>query len=240
MEPEGVKENQEQGRDQEVFTFPELVYKELLVALIALVVLIVWSLEVDAPLKAIADPNWTENPAKAPWYFVGLQDLLVYFDPWIAGVSIPLLIILGLAVLPYLDPNPKGVGRYNLKDRRVVVPIFLFGYLLWFALIIVGQFLRGPNWQFYWPWEDWAVEKSTDTALINLPNGLGGALLAGYFVLGLLLPTLFHREMFRRMGAVRYLTAWTLALLMFGVAGKMALRLLFHVKYILTTPYFSI
>ncbi len=79
--------------------------------IVALIVLTVWSLAVDAPLKGIADPNWTENPAKAPWYFVGLQELLVYFDPWIAGVSIPLLIILGLAALPYLDPNPRGVGQ---------------------------------------------------------------------------------------------------------------------------------
>lgn len=224
----------------EAFAFPDLVFKELLAVLAVTLVLIVWSVTIDAPLKAIADPNWTENPAKAPWYFVGLQDLLVYFDPWIAGVGVPLLIILGLALLPYLDPNPKGVGRFGLRERPLVVPLFLFGYLMWFVLIGIGQFLRGPNWQIYWPWEDWAVEKTAEQALVNLPNGLGLALLAGYFVVGLAIPALANRGLFRKMGLARHLIAWSFVLLMFGVVGKMVLRIFFHVKYILTTPYFSI
>jgi hypothetical protein len=224
----------------EVFAFPDLVFKEFLAILAATLVLIVWSVAVDAPLKAVADPNWTENPAKAPWYFVGLQDLLVYFDPWIAGVGCPLLIILGLALLPYLDPNPKGVGKYGLRERPLVVPLFLFGYLMWFVLIFIGQFLRGPNWQFYWPWEDWAVEKTAEQALVNLPDALGLALLVAYFGVGLLLPALAHRELFRKMGLVKHVIAWSFVLLMFGVVGKIVLRIFFHVKYIVTTPYFSI
>jgi len=228
------------GQGQEVFAFPDLVYKELLAVVVAMIVLTVWSVAADAPLKGIADPNWTENPAKAPWYFVGLQEVLVYFDPWIAGVSVPLLIILGLAALPYMDPNPKGTGQYNLRDRRLVVSVFLFGYLLWFALIVVGQFLRGPNWQFYWPWEDWSVPKEAEPALVNIPNHLGVAAISAYFVLGLVIPALLCRNHFKRMGLVRYVTAWTLALLMFGVFGKIILRLFFHVKYLVTTPYFSI
>ena len=232
--------SQDKNSNKKVFVFPELVFKELLAILVAMIVLTVWSLAMDAPLKSIADPNWTENPAKAPWYFVGLQDLLVYFDPWIAGVSIPLLIIIGLAFLPYLDPNPKGVGEYNVKDRKIVVSIFLFGYLLWFILIIVGQFLRGPNWQFYWPWEDWAVEKSAEEALYNLPNALGLLILVGYFSIGLVLPAIMARDLYKKMGLVRHVIAWTLALLMFGIVGKIILRIFFHVKYILTTPYFSI
>jgi len=238
MEQKNAKGNL--GRGNEVFAFPDLVFKELLAVLLATLVLIVWSVTIDAPLKAIADPNWTENPAKAPWYFVGLQDLLVYFDPWIAGVGAPLLIIVGLALLPYLDPNPRGVGKYGLRERPLVVSLFLFGYLMWFVLIGIGQFLRGPNWQFYWPWEDWAVEKIAEQALVNLPNSLGLALLLGYFFLGLVLPALANRELARKMGLARHLIAWSVVLLMFGVVGKIVLRIFFHVKYILTTPYFSI
>jgi hypothetical protein len=228
------------GRGDEVFAFPDLVFKELLAVLAATLVLIVWSIAADAPLKAIADPNWTENPAKAPWYFVGLQDLLVYFDPWIAGVAVPLLIILGLALLPYLDPNPRGVGRYGLRERPLVVPLFLFGYLMWFVLICIGQFLRGPNWQFYWPWEDWTVPKTAEQALVNLPGPLGAALLGAYVVAGLVIPALANRKLARKMGIVRHVVAWGLVLLMFGVVGKIVLRIFFHAKYIVTTPYFSI
>ena len=190
-------------KEEKVFVFPELVFKELLAIIVALIVLTIWSLAVDAPLKGIADPNWTENPAKAPWYFVGLQDLLVYFDPWIAGVSIPLIIILGLASIPYLDPNPKGVGEFNVRDRKLVVSFFLFGYILWFVLIIVGQFLRGPNWQFYWPWEDWSVEKSAEEALFNLPNSIGLLLLVGYFSIGLVAPALLAKDLFKKIVMVK-------------------------------------
>lgn len=228
------------GPGGEVFSFPDLVYRELLAVIVALIVLTIWAMAVDAPLKGIADPNWTENPAKAPWYFVGLQELLVYFDPWIAGVSIPLLIILGLAALPYLDPNPRGVGRYSFKERKLVVPIFLFGYLMWFGLIVVGQFLRGPNWQFYWPWEDWAVPKPAEPPLKNLPNPVGWALIAAYLLLGLGIAGGLGKALLKKMGWVRFLMGWTVVLLMFGVFAKILLRLFFHVKYLVSTPYFSI
>ncbi len=230
----------EQSEDREVFSFPDLVFKEFLAMLFALGVLVVWSLAVDAPLKGIADPNWTENPAKAPWYFVGLQELLVYFDPWIAGVMVPLLIIFGLAALPYLDTNQEGRGAYTFRQRKLVVPMFLFGYMLWFSLIVVGQFLRGPNWQFYWPWEDWNTVKSAEPALVNLPTVWGGLAIAVYFGLGLLLPGILWQKLWRSMGAVRYVVAWSLALFMVGVVIKIVLRLAFHVKYILVTPYFNI
>lgn len=228
------------GPGGEVFSFPDLVYRELLAVIVALIVLTIWAMAVDAPLKGIADPNWTENPAKAPWYFVGLQELLVYFDPWIAGVSIPLLIILGLAALPYLDLNPRGVGRYSFKERKLVVPIFLFGYLMWFGLIVVGEFLRGPNWQFYWPWEDWAVPKPAEPPLKNLPNPVGWALIAAYLLLGLGIAGGLGKALLKKMGWVRFLMGWTVVLLMFGVFAKILLRLFFHVKYLVSTPYFSI
>lgn len=227
-------------QDKYVFTFPDLVMREFLAILFACIVLCVWSLTMHAPLKAVADPNWTENPAKAPWYFVGLQEMLVYFDPWIAGVAIPLLIIFGLMAIPYLDPNPAGAGCYAFRRRRFIVPIFLLGYVLWFALIVSGQFLRGPNWQFYWPWENWATHKDAEQQLTSLPASWGYLCVAFYFITGLGLPALVKPSFYRELGFRRYMITWILILLMFAVIIKIVLRIVFHVKYILVTPYFSI
>lgn len=224
----------------DVFTFPDLISREFLAIIMACVVLCLWSLSVDAPLKAVADPNWTENPAKAPWYFVGLQEVLVYFDPWIAGVSIPLLIIFGLVAIPYLDPNPKGVGRYSFKERKFSVSLFMIGYLLWFGLILFGQFFRGPNWQFYWPWEDWSVHKEADQTLVSFPLFWGILSMSTYFIAGLGLPAIIKPSFYKTLGLRRYVITWGLILFMFGVILKIILRIVFNVKYILATPYFSI
>lgn len=226
--------------DEVVYTFPDLVSREFLVIILACVLLSLWALALDAPLKAIADPNWTENPAKAPWYFVGLQEVLVYFDPWIAGVGIPVLIIFGLMAIPYLDPNPVGVGEYNFRDRKFSVSLFMVGYILWFVLIVFGQYLRGPNWQFYWPWEDWAVHKEADQQLVSLPVIWGYITLGGYFLLGLTVPALVSRSFYKKLGLGRYVVNWVLILLMFLIIIKIVLRIFFHIKYILVTPYFSI
>jgi hypothetical protein len=225
---------------KDVFTFPDLVGRELLAVIAACVVLCIWSIGIDAPLKAIADPNWTENPAKAPWYFVGLQEVLVYFDPWIAGVSIPLLVIFGLIAIPYLDPNPLGVGRYNFKDRKFAVSLFMLGYLLWFGLILFGQFFRGPSWQFYWPWEDFSIHKEAEQELMSFSPIWGYLSIAIYFLGGLGLPALLKPSFSKTLGVRRYLVTWVLILLMFGVIIKIILRVFFNVKYILVTPYLSI
>lgn len=236
-----VKRRKKNPQDDEVvFTFPDLVSREFLVIILACVLISLWALALDAPLKAIADPNWTENPAKAPWYFVGLQEVLVYFDPWIAGVGIPVLIIFGLMAIPYLDPNPAGVGEYNFRDRKFSVSLFMLGYILWFVLIVFGQYLRGPNWQFYWPWESWTVHKEADQQLVNLPILWGYITLGGYFLLGLGLPALVSRSFYKKLGFGRYMTTWILILLMFLIIIKIVLRIVFHIKYILITPYFSI
>lgn len=240
VEPQKQAESDNETTGAYVFTFPDLVAREFIAILVAVIILCIWSISIDAPLKAIADANWTENPAKAPWYFIGLQEVLVYFDPWIAGVSIPGLIMLGLMVIPYIDPNPKGVGEYNFKDRKLAVSMFLTGYALWFILIVIGQFFRGPNWHFYWPWEDWSIEKNIEEQLVNLPAVLGYTLLALYFILGVSLPALLKRSFYKQLGLFRYLTTILLILLMFGTIIKIILRLFFHVKYIITTPFFSI
>ncbi|KAB2838997.1 cytochrome C, partial [bacterium] len=100
-------------KTDKVHTWPHLVRIEFICGLLAFMGLLVWSLVLDAPLEEPADPTKTPNPSKAPWYFLGLQEILVYFDPWMAGVVLPSLIIVGLMVIPYIDVNPKGNGYYT-------------------------------------------------------------------------------------------------------------------------------
>src|SRR3970282_973009 len=94
---------------------------------------------------------------------------LVYFDPWLAGVVFPGLIIVGLMAIPYIDTNPKGNGYYTLKERKWEIGTFLFGYLiLCILLVILGTFLRGPNWNFFGPYEYWDVHKLEALVNVNL------------------------------------------------------------------------
>lgn len=233
---------EEEKSPDRVTVFPDLVYREFLAALVMSIVLLAWALLQDAPLLAVANPNRTENPAKAPWYFVGLQELLVYFDPWIAGVVLPTLIIMGLMLIPYLDVSRKGRGRYSLagRGRRLAISHFLFGFALWWVLIAIGQFLRGPNWQFYWPWEEWAVGKPVEEALWSFPLWLGLPALAAYFAAGLTLPLRLWPWLRQGLGGGRYVTIMVLVLLMYGVPIKIFLRIFFHVRYVLVTPWFNV
>ena len=146
---------QEETADK-VLTWPDLVYTELICLVVLTVVLIGWSMVLGAPLEDPANPQASPNPSKAPWYFLGLQEMLVYYDPWLAGVVFPGLIIVGLGAIPYIDNNPKGNGYYTLKDRKWEIGTFLFGFLiLWILLVVLGTFLRGPNWNFFGPYEYW-------------------------------------------------------------------------------------
>src|SRR3954463_15844328 len=192
------------GWQKEVHVWPFLLRIEFLAAIIITIILMVWSITLNAPLEEPANPNLTMNPAKAPWYFLGLQEMLVYFDPWIAGVVMPTLIIVGLMVIPYIDTNPLGSGYYTLKQRRFSIGTFIFGFIvLWVAMIIIGTFIRGPGWQWFWPGQTWdhnrliyevnrdltdVVNQFLPSALqltSNLAKGIFGALVVGgYFVLG--------------------------------------------------------
>jgi len=220
--------------------FPYLVYKEFLAALLISVLLMVWALAVNAPLLPEANAGKTENPAKAPWYFVGLQELLVYFDPWVAGVAIPTLIIVGLMAIPYLDTGRSGTGRYTFGVRRLAIGHFLFGFALWWVLIAIGEFLRGPNWQIYWPWQDWSIAKSAEEQLWGLPWWLGAPVLLGYFGGGLLLPRRRWPWLYAGLGRRRYPWVIIFTLLLYGIPIKILLRLLLHLKYVLVTPWFNL
>jgi hypothetical protein len=159
----------EKDYSESVLVWPDLIYVELIGAILAATVLIVWSLVLKAPLEQPANPVVTPNPSKAPWYFLGFQEMLVFFDASIAGVILPALIILGLMAVPYLDFNPKGNGYYTIRERRFAYLVFQFGFLmLWILLILIGTFMRGPNWNFFGLYESRDPHKVLALANVKL------------------------------------------------------------------------
>lgn len=243
--------------DKKVDSWPYLVRIEMLVAMALVAGLILWSVALDAPLEEIANPTLTPNPAKAPWYFLGLQEMLVYFDPWIAGVVLPGLIIVGLMAIPYLDINPKGSGYYTFSERKYSILIFCFGFLiLWILLIAIGVFVRGPGWLWFWPWEEWdhsrvVYQPIADlTQLVGIDSrSLAGFLLGGstvllYFGLGMILPYNYwkkkHGQFLEKLGMTRFIIITSLFWIMLGLPIKVFLRLVLNIKYIWVTPWFNI
>jgi hypothetical protein len=238
--------------DEKLFTWPDLVYTELLAMILLTIVMIVWSIALRAPLEEAANPTSSPNPAKAPWYFLGLQEMLVYFDPWLAGVVLPTLIVVGLMAIPYIDTNPRGNGYYSFKERRWEIGVFLYGFLvLWSFLIITGTFLRGPNWNFYGPYEFWDPNKLEPLVNVDLSElvwvkflgmplprlwfirELPGILLTlGYLGLAPLLALGPFRRFYLKMGAPRYYVGVMLFLTMLSLPIKMVLRWLFNLKYL--------
>ncbi|MBI3999932.1 MAG: cytochrome C [Candidatus Omnitrophica bacterium] len=256
---EGKPPIEKEETDQKVLVFPYLIFIEFVVALFYAIMLVVWALALKAPLEDPANPSISPNPSKAPWYFLGLQELLVYFDPWIAGVLLPTLIVIGLCAIPYLDRNPKGSGYFSFRQRRVWVWGFLFCFwMLWIVLIIFGTFLRGPNWNFFGPFEVWDVHKVVPLLNVNLSEfifvkGLGQGLpkqwyireAFGFLILFLyfLVPpaaaaVTFSKKAFEEMGVVRYVVASFLILVVIAVPIKMYLRWAFNLKYIVAIPEF--
>ena len=137
--------------DEEVFSWPHLVFRELLLFLAVIAVVLVLAIAFNAPLEEIANPVHPPNPAKAPWYFLGLQELVSYSAFW-GGVVVPALIVTALVVLPYLDRTRKGIGRWFARERRVASTIFTICLVTAIALTVVGSVFRGPNWSWQVPW----------------------------------------------------------------------------------------
>lgn len=229
--------SKQEAAEEKVFTWPHLLYRELLAALLVFAALWVWSILVNAPLEMQANPTVSPNPAKAPWYFLGLQELLVYFDPWIAGVTFPGLMIIGLMLIPYVDTNRKATGVYNFHDRPVAVTFFAAGLLLWFGLIFIGTLLRGPSWNWYWPWESWEIHK-TIPSTYNLHQGIGWAIMLLYFGAGMVVPR--RLKFLGDIDIVRFSGAMFFILCFGGIFVKICLRLFFNIKYVLVTPWFNI
>ena len=246
------------GWAREVHVWPFLLRIEFLAAIIVTVILMVWSLTLDAPLEEPANPSLTMNPAKAPWYFLGLQEMLVYFDPWIAGVVMPTLIVIGLMAIPYIDENPLGGGYYTFRQRRFAILTFCFGFiLLWVAMVVIGTFIRGPGWMWFWPGQIWDHNKLIFETNKDLPDIVGitstagksifGALVVGgYFLLAgaglhmLITLTEFSRKIYKRMNLLQYLTMQFLIVTMLALPVKILLRLVFRIKYIWVTPWFNV
>ncbi len=161
----------EKREEEKVWVWPDLVYVELIALVLVTILLIVWSIALPAPLEQPANPANSPNPSKAPWYFLGLQEMMVYFDPWLAGVVYPTLIVVGLMAIPFIDTNPKGNGYYTWKERKAEIALFLFGFLvLWNLMVISGTFLRGPNWNFFGPYEYWDIHRVEPLLNVNVSD----------------------------------------------------------------------
>jgi len=139
------------GPARRALVWPHLLVRELLVLVLVLVVVHVAALVVDAPLEEVADAARTPNPAKAPWYFLGLQEL-VHYGALFGGVVVPGAMLLALLALPYLDTRPGGAGVWFARERRVANSVFALLALAVVALTVIGTFFRGPNWDWVWPW----------------------------------------------------------------------------------------
>ena len=246
------------GWSKDVHVWPYLLRIEFLVTVIVTAILMVWSICLDAPLEEPANPSLTMNPAKAPWYFLGLQEMLVYFDPWIAGVVMPTLIIVGLMAIPYIDENPLGNGYYTFKQRKFAIGAFIFGFIiLWCVMVVIGTLIRGPGWMWFWPGQTWdhnrlVFEVNQDLHEIFGITGTVPAMIFGFVVLalfvvlsGLLIHKLmtlneFNRKILDRMSLTQYIMMQVLLITMLSLPAKMIARLVFRIKYVLVTPWFNI
>ncbi|PYP89521.1 MAG: cytochrome C [Blastocatellia bacterium AA13] len=243
---------------KEVHVWPFLLRVEFLATIIVTVLLFVWSITLNAPLEEPSNPNLTMNPSKAPWYFLGLQEMLVYFDPWIAGVVMPTLIIIGLMAFPYVDSNPLGVGYYTWKQRKVAVSAFCWGFLMWIALIFIGTFIRGPGWVWFWPGTTWDHNAAVYEVNRDLPVLFGiktqpwqavfGLVVVGafYVIAGLVIHLVitwskFEKKIFERTTMLQYLVFQFFAIsILLSMPVKLLIRQVFRIKYVLLTPWFNI
>jgi quinol---cytochrome c reductase cytochrome c subunit, bacillus type len=145
--PEGIQRVEREQGDR-VHTWPHLLLEEFIAMAILFAGLLIFSSLINAPLRELANPNLTPNPSKAPWYFLGLQELLRYFHPMVAGIVIPTFILVGLAAVPYVDRNPS----IKPGDRKVAITLFTILFMFGAVLTIIGSFFRGPGYNWIWPW----------------------------------------------------------------------------------------
>jgi hypothetical protein len=244
-------------KNRKVLVWPDLVYTELICMVVCTVVLVAWSVLIPAPLEEPANAARTPNPSKAPWYFLGLQEILVYFDPWWAGVGLPATIMMGLMAIPYVDRNPKGNGYFTLAERKSALFIFCFGFfILWVLLAFIGTFLRGPGWNFFGLFEYWDANYSPALNNVNLSEivwvdilgmrepklwltrELWGFLAVGFYmgVLPVILAMTVFKKLFRELGPLRFGIVINLGLLMAALPIKMVLRWTMNLKYVVYLP----
>lgn len=250
--------NLEELEPEKTLTWPDLVYTELIAMVALTIFLVVWGIALQAPLEQPASSTVAPNPSKAPWYFLGLQEMLVYFDPWMAGVVLPTMIIVGLMAMPYIDTNKAGNGYYTIAQRKFAYITFQYGFLvLWVILILLGTFLRGPNWNFFGPYEYWDLHKLIPLNNVNLsdifwveifgkskPTNFfkreipGMVVVAAYFVVVPLVLTRipFFKKIIAQGGWLRFFVLALLLLFMASLPLKMVLRWTINLKYLIAIP----
>jgi hypothetical protein len=247
----------EATENDKVLVWPDLVYTELIAMIAVTFLLVIWAVVLKAPLEQPATSAKAPNPSKAPWYFLGLQEMLVYFDPWMAGIVLPMTIMAGLIAIPYIDFNKKGNGYYTFNERPFAIVTFLVGFIvMWVTLIVLGTFLRGPNWNFFGPYEFWDTHKVLPLNNVNLSdqfwlNLMGRPLPANWVIRefpGIILVLLYlaavppllartvMRDFYIKMGFIRYMVLMNLLLLMASLPIKMMLRWAVNLKYIVYIP----
>jgi quinol-cytochrome oxidoreductase complex cytochrome b subunit len=134
--------------DETVLTWPHLLRPEFLMSGLISVLLVITSWLIQAPLEEMANAAVTPHVAKAPWYFLGLQEILSYFNPTVAGVFIPTIYLVGIAIIPYIDRSPYKAAR----DRKMIWVFFLSLMVGGLIVTFIGSFFRGPGWNWVWPW----------------------------------------------------------------------------------------
>jgi menaquinol-cytochrome c reductase cytochrome b/c subunit len=147
--PEGIQRAEPRQEDK-VNVWPHLLIREAVAAFAMFAFVTVFSVLVNAPLREVANSNLTPNPSKAPWYFLGLQELLRYFHPMVAGVTIPGIALLALGATPYFDKNPS----MRPERRKLAILLFTMFLMFWAVLVLNGSFFRGPGFNWVWPWQE--------------------------------------------------------------------------------------
>ena len=132
-----------------VHVWPHLLVVEFVASLFITAFTLLFSIFVNAPLLELANFNQTPNPSKAPWYFLGLQELLTMFHPMVAGVTIPGIGLLVLMMAPYIDKNPSKAP----EDRKFAISLMTIHLMFWAVLVMIGSFFRGPGFNFVFPWQ---------------------------------------------------------------------------------------
>ena len=147
------------GQEPEEMTtaWPHLLFLEVVLFVLVTIIIMGMSVLFDAPLEEIANPSVTPNPAKAPWYFLGIQEMVSWGDPFWMGVFAPTVGFVFLILIPYLDHSQIGTGVWLHPSRRLHNILFTTFAVIVIGLVIVGTFMRGPNWGFYWPWQEWPI-----------------------------------------------------------------------------------
>ena len=144
-----IQQTRAEAQDK-VHTWPHLLVVEFAAALAMTAMVLIFSAIVRAPLLGLADVNQTPNPSKAPWYFLGLQELLTMFHPMVAGVTIPGMGLFLLIIAPYVDSNPSN----KPDDRKFAIALMTLFLMFWAVLVIIGVFFRGPGFNFVFPWRE--------------------------------------------------------------------------------------